>query len=401
MTAPRDQAGDAREGRVLPPVLLVSLSLKPGGVDVRILQTARALEAAGANYRVAVIASAPLHDRLAAEKLAVHPIARRRGDPRIAADLAGLARETGVRVIDAHNAQSQYWSAAAATLTGIPGRVATVHSIYGNDHADAAMRRRVHEGALRFCRAARFRFVAVSGNVERYLAGPIAVPPHRLILSGNALDDLERPPVPADIPTEAGWPRDAVIVGMVGRLIPLKQHRLAIEAVARRVAHGERRLRLFIAGTGPEEGALRAEVERLGVADFVHFAGFRSDVPELLARIDLLCLPSTTEGLPFALLEAARQGVPAIASRLEGIAEVFTDEETIFFIPPADGDALETRLAELLAAPDRRRMVGAAARRMVARELSVSRMTDAMLELYTRAAGDHGGDRRAAAQGGS
>lgn len=401
MAGPRDGSGDASDGRVLPPVLLVSLSLKPGGVDVRILQTARALDAAGATYRVAVIEGTPLHERLTAEKLAAHPVARRRGDPRIAADLAALAREMGARVIDAHNAQSQYWSAAAAALADIPGRVATVHSIYRNDHADAAMRRRVHEGALRFCRAARFRFVAVSGNVERYLAGPIAVPPHRLVLSGNALDELERPPVPADIPTEAGWPRDAVILGMVGRLIPLKQHRLAIEAVARRVAQGERRLRLFIAGTGPEEGALRAEVDRLGLADFVHFAGFRSDVPELLARIDLLCLPSATEGLPFALLEAARQGVPAIASRLEGIAEVFADEETIFFIPPGDGGALETRLAELLAAPDRRRRVGAAARRMVTRELSVSRMTDGMLELYARAAGDRGGDGRSATRGGA
>ena len=152
---------------------------------------------------------------------------------------------------------------------------------------------------------------------------------------------------------------------------------------------GDRRPHLVIVGTGPAETGLRRLVEELGLTDHVHFAGFRGDVPSVLAATDILCLPSVSEGLPYAVLEACRQAVPVLASRLPGVADLFTEGETMFFTPPGDPAALRDRLVELLDAPEKRRAVGRAARRHVEAQLTTDAMAERVLNAYRRE-GTHG-----------
>ena len=96
------------------PVMVVDLAKRFGGADVRVLQLADALR--GLSCTVATLAASPLHHRLAAAGLPRLPVARRRGDPRIALDLAQALRGGGYRAIDAHNPQSQLWALAAGLL---------------------------------------------------------------------------------------------------------------------------------------------------------------------------------------------------------------------------------------------------------------------------------------------
>jgi glycosyltransferase involved in cell wall biosynthesis len=205
------------------------------------------------------------------------------------------------------------------------------------------------------------------------------------------MEPLSHDPVAIDIAAEAGWPGDAVVLTMIGRLDARKGHRFAIEALRQIVREGERRARLFVAGTGREEQTLRDLVTQSGMNDYVHFAGFRSDVPEILARTDLFLLPSLSEGLPYTVLEAARQGVPTLGSRLEGTEDVLTDGETTFFVPPGDVRALRDSLRTLIADPVRRRTVGAAARRHLETSMGVERMFDETFRTYRRALADRGG----------
>lgn len=384
---PVDQRAPEPSPQSLPPVVIVCLSIRHGGVDVRVRQTAQALAAQGVDHRVVVIRDSVLHRSLIAAGVATHPIDRGRGDPRIVSDILGLVRRMGARIIDAHNTQSQYWAVVAALLGRIPGRVATTHSVYADDH-QGVLRQRFHESALVLARLAGFRFLAVSRSVETYLRGPMHIPPGRLTLSRNGMEPLGRDPVAIDIAVEAGWPADALVLTMIGRLDARKGHRFAIEALRQIVEGGERRARLFIAGTGREEQVLRDLVAQAGMADFVHFAGFRSDVPEILARTDLFLLPSLSEGLPYTVLEAARQAVPTLGSRLEGTEDVLTDGETTFFVPPGDIPALRDSLRALIAETERLRSVGAAARRHLETSMGVARMFDETFETYRRALAD-------------
>lgn len=365
-------------------VLLVCLAIRHGGVDVRIVQTAQALSQLGIPYRVAAIEGAPLHASLLHLGLAVAPIARRRSDPRIVLDLVRLAKEFGLSVIDAHNTQSQYWGALAAIAGKIPARVATVHSVYREEYA-SAMRSRMHETALRLSATAGFQFLCVSSNVQTYLIDTLGIARHRTTLSRNGLEPLETPPVPADLREEAGWAPDAFVIAMIGRLYPRKGHRFLLEALRDLAAGGDTRPHLFIAGTGGEEERLREMVGRHQLADQVHFAGFRRDVTSILAATDLLCLPSTSEGLPYVVLEAARQGVPVLASRLEGTDDTFVDGQTILFTPPRDVASLSRALAGAIDDPAMLRLIGSAARTLFQEKLGAAQAIEETLATYEAA----------------
>jgi glycosyltransferase involved in cell wall biosynthesis len=141
----------------------------------------------------------------------------------------------------------------------------------------------------------------------------------------------------------------APVIGAVGRLDRQKGLPHLIEAFAR-LDHPT--ARLVIAGSGGEEPALRLLVRRHRLADRVRFLGFRSDVPRVLAALDVFCMPSLWEGFGLSLVEAMAAGVPAIVSRIDSLPEVLGDAGVL--VPPADPAALATALGELLADPARR-----------------------------------------------
>ncbi|AZQ65927.1 glycosyltransferase family 1 protein [Silicimonas algicola] len=368
----------------LPPLLVVCLAIRHGGVDVRIVQTARELHHNGAVFRVVVIEGSRLHQTLLQEGIPVVAISRRRADPRIVIDLVRLVRHARIGLVDAHNTQSQYWAALAVLATGVKGRVATVHSVYREDH-DGRLRQWLHEAALWLCRIAGFRFIAVSSNVVNYLVETLGIPSSAVILSRNGMEALAAPPPPFDLSTETGWPEDSVVLAMIGRLDPRKGHRFLIDALQEMVTTGEEKIRLLVVGTGREERRLREQVAAAGLEGYVHFSGFRDDIASILTRTDLLCLPSLSEGLPYTVLEAARQSVPVLASRLEGTDDIFLDGETIFFHRVGDVADIRRRVQDLAESPDQRRRVGAAARRLFLEDLQVSRMLDETLEVYRAA----------------
>ena len=274
-------------------------------------------------------------------------------------------------------------------LAGVKGRIATIHSVYREDHA-GRLRQVMHEGAIHLCRRLGFGFITVSSNVEAYMLGPMGARRDRVLLSRNGMEDLGEAPRPFDLRAETGWPEDTVVLAIIGRLDPRKGHRFLLKALADLVRAGETRARLLVVGTGREEQAIREMVQEYGLADHVRFLGFRSDVTSILTRVDLLCLPSTSEGLPYAVLEAARQAVPVLASRLEGTDDIFVEDRTILFSEIGDSDDIARKIRFALDHPDRRRAIGAAARRQFLDELSVDRMLDETFRLYRNRIGQDG-----------
>lgn len=363
-----------------PVVLLVCLTTVFGGAEVRVMQTARALSSHGLSYRVAVLPDSPLHNSLVAEGLQAEPMGNGRADPLILPALVRVARRIGATCIDSHNMQSQYWASFAATVTPSMRRIMTVHSVYRECYPQPP-KLQIHEGALRLGRWLGGEFIAVSETVAADLTR-IGVPPSRITVSENGVELLRSEPAPSDIFETLKWGPQDFVIAIVGRLEPVKGHGYLFDAVARLANEGGPRVRILVVGDGRDRHALEAKVKGLGIEDQVHFTGFRQDVPTLFARTDLLCMPSLTEGLPYTALEAARQSVPLLLSKVGGPAQIFTEGETAAFVPAADPEALKTAIATLFAAPAHRAKLGAAAHELVAKRFSVDRMIGEVLEIY-------------------
>ena len=169
--------------------------------------------------------------------------------------------------------------------------------------------------------------------------------------------------------------RDTVILGVIGRLDPWKGHADLIEAMVQ----VDPRARLRVVGDtafgrhGDHKAELEAKAATLGVADRVEFLGWRDDVPQILAALDLVVHPSC-EPEPFgrSLAEAQASGVAIVATAAGGIPEVVEDNVTGLLVPPKDPAALANAINELVADPDRRAAMGTAgrerARRLFTRE---------------------------------
>lgn len=370
--------------------LLVCLSARFGGADVRVLQTAKALPERGWSCTVAALEGSPLAVALADAGVPLLPISRRRGDPRIVRDLSQASRRSGACLIDAHNMQSQYWAAAAALAAGIPGRVATVHSVYHLSMRPGPGRRQLHEGALRVMRRAGAHFIAVSGNVEADLLR-LGISPDRMTLSWNGLEPLPVPPPPSPALSDPPWPADAFVLAMIGRLEEVKEHRVVIAALAAAVAQGDRRLRMLVVGEGRDGAALRELVRERALGDRVYFTGFRTDIPAILTGVDLLCIPSRTEGLPYVALEACRQAVPLLAPQVPWIVGVFGSDPSAFIAPDLEPESLGQALRAAANDLDRLRSHGEGARALYERRFTLDRMIDGTCSAYASALGEtHG-----------
>ena len=127
---------------------------------------------------------------------------------------------------------------------------------------------------------------------------------------------------------------------------------------------------------------VRKLAESLGLAGEVHFLGQRRDVPDLLNAMDIFVLPSYSEGLSLALLEAMAAGLPVIATAVGGLPEVVTDGDNGLLIPPRDAAALAGALERLLADPALAQRLGANAREHVREHFSLDRLGREINEIY-------------------
>ena len=356
------------------PVLIVDLAKRFGGTNVRVLALARLLHGRRP-YAVAVLDGSPLHERLEEEQLRTLPVPFGRGDPRVLPFLVRAIRRGAYGVVDSHNPQSQLWGGLAAVLTRTPS-VATVHSAYHFEHG-GSWRGRAYEGVLRLNRRAGARFVAVSDAIVAYLCA-VGVPRDRISVVESGLG--------AEPEREAGARHDlfedgAFTVTVVGRLEPVKGHAFLIEAV-RRLAPTRPELRLLVVGEGRRRAALEEQVRAAGLTGRVRFAGFREDVGAVLWASDAFCLPSLSEGLPYALLEACAHRVPMLVTSVGEMPALLEDGRTALLVPPGDAEALARGLEWLMDNEAEASAMGRAASELAGERFRAERMVAETLDVY-------------------
>ena len=166
-----------------------------------------------------------------------------------------------------------------------------------------------------------------------------------------------------------------------GRFRDHKGQRYLIDAMPKiREEHAS--AHLVIAGEGELRRDLAAHIERLGLGEWVHLVGFRSDIPDILAAGDVVVFPSHLEGLCTSAMDAMACSKPVVATDAGGLPEVVEGDVTGVVVPAKDPDALAAGICRLLADGELRRRMGEAGRRRVEERFTAERMAEGNIAVY-------------------
>jgi glycosyltransferase involved in cell wall biosynthesis len=259
---------------------------------------------------------------------------------------------------------------------GIP-HVLTMH---GGRYYTTRLHRRL---ALALSATLSASVVAVSQTVAAQLAQDLIPRPRRMQLIPNGIPDI--PDVPPALRQELGVPTNAKLIVTVGNLYAVKGHADLLKAFAAVASRVPWPLHLAIAGRGPEEAALRALARSLSLVDRFHLLGARDDIPNVLRSADVFVLPSHSEGLPLALLEAMRAGRPIVASAVGEIPTALQHGAAGLLTPPGDVSGLAAALRHLVMDPATARALAERARTIAAEQYTIERMAERYLALYQAA----------------
>lgn len=201
--------------------------------------------------------------------------------------------------------------------------------------------------------------VCVSQSVSRFAQDTIGLPVSKLtvIPNGIDLDQYDQLLSQGEARGKFNLPKEALIVGAIGRPRPVKGYLYLVEAFARLADTYPAACLVFI-GNGPDRPNLIDKVRSLGLEDRVIFLDDQTDIPGLLPAIDILAVPSLYEGMPNVVIEAMAAGVPVVATNVGGTQEVIINGETGILVPPQDANALSEGISSLLQKPDLRRQIG-------------------------------------------
>jgi glycosyltransferase involved in cell wall biosynthesis len=172
------------------------------------------------------------------------------------------------------------------------------------------------------------------------------------------------------------------LVGIVGRLVPIKAHDLFL-AAAERVSKNHPDVHFAIVGDGELWDQLHQQVAAAGLSDRVHFAGWRDDLPEIYSDLDIVVCCSRNEGTPVSVIEACAAGRPVIGTPVGGMTDIISEGVNGLLVPSGDADALAAAIAGLIDDSERRKAMGAAGRRMVLERYGADRMVKELKQIYS------------------
>lgn len=288
-----------------------------------------------------------------------------------------LLRRERVALIHAHEFSAILCGWIVAILAGVPF-VATVH---GKNYFWEKLRRRV---AYRLV-SRHGTMVAVSKDLKRFICEKVGISGEKVEVIYNGVGpaemvaDEESQGCKAELGILGCYP----VLGVVGSLYSVKGHRFLLEAMPEVLQLWPKAL-LLVIGRGELETALKDQVEQLAIGTHVHFLGMRQDVPRLLSVLDVFVLPSLSEGLSLALLEAMASGKPVVATRVGGNPELIDHGRTGFLFQPQNPKDLAANLLNLLGDPEMMQQFGRQASERVRQHFSIGQMADRYRGLYAR-----------------
>jgi glycosyltransferase involved in cell wall biosynthesis len=303
--------------------------------------------------------------------------------------LLALAREIragNYDIVHTHNSKAGFLGRLAGRLAAAPLVIHTVHGFAFHDSEPPVRQatfRFLERAAGRWCDGLIFISKALENWANREGIGDTV--PRAVIYSGidvKAFQGGDR----GKVRRELGIADGRLVVGMISKLWEGKGHDVLFQAWKNVLTEWtlETKPLLLIVGEGPLEFTLRNRVLALNISSHVKFAGFRSDISDITAAVDVAVLPSAFEGMGRVVLEAMAAGKPVVASRVGGIPDLVQDGITGYLVNPGDYESLGRKLMMLLQDNRLRTDLGTAARAAILPEHTAEHMIGEIHRFYDR-----------------
>lgn len=357
-------------------ILHLSSTSGPGGAEMIVKRLAGALDPERFRSVVCLFRTGWLSEACEQVGLPTHVIEINGAfDVRWAQKFLHLLQAERVALIHAHEFTANTYGTLLGRLAGIPV-VATIHG--KNYYSEQGKRRTAYRLVSRAA-----RMVAVSEDLKQFVVERVGIPSHRIKVIYNGVETPQRSnelhiqSVKKDL-NLTKWDH---LIGSVGSLYPVKGQIHLIRAMPA-ILRVYPRTGLVLVGQGDLAEELKEEAVRIRVEEHVQLLGFRSDIPVLLNLMDVFVLPSLSEGLSMALLEAMAAECPVVATRVGGNVELVEEGMTGYLVPSENPQLLAERVIDLLRNKEEARRFGRRGRERVRDEFSLAGMADAYQECY-------------------
>ena len=299
-------------------LLHLTLSMGAGGIENLILTMARHIDQTRFNMTVGCLDSGGvLLDEVKNMGIDTFVLSRKGGyDVRLILNLARILKKRKIHILNTHNQAAHFYGCLAGLLAGTSVIINTEHSRH---YIDEHWRRRLEKRMLSFCTD---RIVAVSKELQKKSIIRDKLPEKKVEVVENGIDlslymddgGIKDYSTKSKLVHEFGMPQEYKIVGIIGRLHPVKNHELLFKSIRSLIVDQKKIVSLLVVGDGELRTTLEKLAMTLGIGNKVYFTGYRQDIPDILSILDALVLCSHSEGLPLTLLEAMAAGVPVIVT---------------------------------------------------------------------------------------
>ncbi len=357
-------------------IALISTHLRPGGISSYIVSLANGLYAAGMDV-IVVSSGGPLSKRL--DKSIRHieldidtkcefGLKVFRSVPK----LLRILKDNDVDIIHAQTRVAQVLSG----ITGLLSRTAVVSTCHGYYRYSRLSRRVLPlwgQGVI-----------AISKGVEKHLLEDFGVSRKKVYQIYNGIDVesfRDRPARTEVLRKELALPKDAVIVGSLGRFSEVKGYKYLVQACSRLYAEG-RNIFLLLVGEGSTAPSLKKLASESHLKDSFRIVVPKGDVKPYLFLMDIFCLPSLQEGLGLSLMEAMASGCACVASDIGGLSELISEAENGLLSGSRDVSSIKQKIEVLLEDPGFREALGGEARKRAFERFDIKKSVELTLKMY-------------------
>ena len=300
-------------------------------------------------------------------------------DPALPFRLASLIRKTAPDIIHLHNSSPGIWGTLASMLsrTRIP-LVKMEHRPWIPKDLPI-----FHRYLYRYLAMKSEKIITVSEHARSTFSSSFPSLAGRIV---TVLNGIDLDPFKELQPVEGcrkwfGFPLKSPLIGTVGRLVPIKNHRLLIDAFLN-VKKAYPNAHLAILGQGPLEPSLRSYAASRGIAESLSILPATLDVYKFLSALDIFVLPSKSEGLPLTLLEAMASALPVVASSVGGIPEVIEDGEDGYLFASGSSSEITEKIVRIIEDPESAASMGIRGREKIFRNFGEKQFIDQIEAIY-------------------
>lgn len=310
--------------------------------------------------------------------------------------LKALIRKFKPDIVHTHAAKPGALGRMAASAMKVPVIVHTFHGHVFHSYFNS-VKTNLFINTERYLARKSDAIIAISDQQKRELVNDFKIAPaqkFKLIRLGLDLDKFQQNQAEKRqrFRKEFGLADDEIAIGIIGRLVPIKNHYLFLKAIAHVLSSSRKKIKAFIVGDGEtradlENIATQANIKFTTENDIKHphpliFTSWRKDVDAINAGLDIVALTSFNEGTPVSLIEAQAANRPIVSTRVGGIQDIVIEDKTALLSDVNDSQTFSDNLLQLVEDDKLRHRLGRDSRQYVMDRFSYQRLVDDMTQLY-------------------